>query len=188
MMGENLLGYRELALLKQPGIMPRTCPSCSAPMQPEIVHGVTLDICPDCAGIWFDADELRALLAKDVLALTEIEERNTAHITQGAQGPSHLLCPDCDVVLEEYHYLYNSPIILHTCSRCGGFWVADGELAKMQTWLRQAHQPSTGEARSAELIAQATIAHENEMYRQRNLQSFCGVLGRRVPGWFGFLP
>ena len=45
------------------------CPDCSEPMQPIRTFGISLDMCKKSHGIWFDANELGALLFR--MASTE---------------------------------------------------------------------------------------------------------------------
>lgn len=40
----------------------RPCPRCGLLLLSNLVSGVTIDICPDCAGIWLDQDELNLFL------------------------------------------------------------------------------------------------------------------------------
>ncbi|MFI5386427.1 MAG: zf-TFIIB domain-containing protein [Fimbriimonadales bacterium] len=167
--------------------MARNCPSCSALMRIESIHGVELDVCTKCAGIWFDSDDLRVLLARDPLALTEIDEV-VPHIEHGAGAHSALLCPQCGLRLEDYHYMYNSPVILQTCSNCGGFWVEEDELGKMQQWLEWSHQPVMKSEMGAYVVAEATIEHQKFMARQQNVQHLCSVMRQFQPGWYGFVP
>ena len=41
------------------------CPKCGASLQTESFHGVQIDRCPDCHGVWLDADEVGTLLAHE---------------------------------------------------------------------------------------------------------------------------
>ena len=47
-----------------------TCPRCASPMNEEDVHGVSLDICLKCHGIWFDGgelDEIKSMKSDDFM-------------------------------------------------------------------------------------------------------------------------
>ena len=41
------------------------CPKCGADLKEASMHGVTVDICSECSGIWFDAGELDQLQPED---------------------------------------------------------------------------------------------------------------------------
>ncbi|HLV78847.1 MAG TPA: zf-TFIIB domain-containing protein [Chthonomonadaceae bacterium] len=164
------------------------CPNCSAEMRAETVHGVPLEVCPQCEGIWFHADALRTLLEMDPEALAELEQPPVPPVEQKQAGPSTRLCPDCMLSLQQYHYLYNSPIVLEACMNCGGFFVENEQLGKMQQWLDQAQQPMTKDEEAKVVLAEATIAHDEEMRRQQNLLRFFNTLRRRPPGWLWLIP
>jgi predicted Zn-ribbon and HTH transcriptional regulator len=38
------------------------CPKCGGRLQTEAFHGVQVDRCPDCHGIWFDNNEVESLM------------------------------------------------------------------------------------------------------------------------------
>ena len=46
------------------------CPKCGGRLAPARYHGVTVDRCQDCKGVWFDAGEAESLLDKEPGALT----------------------------------------------------------------------------------------------------------------------
>ena len=39
------------------------CPLCDVPMREVERRGVTIDVCPECRGVWLDRGELEKLLA-----------------------------------------------------------------------------------------------------------------------------
>jgi len=74
------------------------CPSCAtnAPMQAVVRHGVEIDVCSNCRGVWMDRGELEKLLdvTKSARAEAEAEylafEQERARFRQdpGAYRPS----------------------------------------------------------------------------------------------------
>ena len=40
------------------------CPKCGANLQPEEFHGVTIDRCSECNGIWLDSGEIESLMTE----------------------------------------------------------------------------------------------------------------------------
>jgi hypothetical protein len=38
------------------------CPKCGGNLQGEAFHGLQIDRCPDCHGMWFDAGEIEMIL------------------------------------------------------------------------------------------------------------------------------
>lgn len=41
------------------------CPKCGKVLEPLTFHGVPLDNCPDCGGVWLGPKDLKVLAAKD---------------------------------------------------------------------------------------------------------------------------
>lgn len=161
--------------------MARNCPECSIEMNVEFVGDVPLDICPGCAGTWFDANELRTLLARDPLALGVVEDMAVPAIQKEAAGETWRRCPDCQMPLEQFHYLYHSKVVLDTCPDCGGVWVQDGELTAIQEWMHAADKPASAREEAGLAIAQATITHDQSMQRQQKVLGIFNLLRLHRP-------
>lgn len=168
--------------------MARNCPDCSAEMHIETVGNIKLDVCITCAGTWFDPSELRALLARDLLALEMLEDKAIRSVEQQTAGPSLRHCPACEFPLEQYHYLYTSPVVLDTCTECGGMWVEDGELSRMHAWLEESRKPASAEEKAGIVLAEATVEHHKTMARQHKLLHLFTILQHFRPGWNGLFP
>jgi uncharacterized protein len=41
------------------------CPKCGADLNTVDYHGVQVDRCPECDGVWFDAGEVESLVEKE---------------------------------------------------------------------------------------------------------------------------
>ena len=50
------------------------CPKCGAKLEEAVMKGITVDICPGCRGIWFDAGELDKITAEPKGLFTSIRE------------------------------------------------------------------------------------------------------------------
>jgi len=62
----------------------RKCPSCSSPMSVRQKHGVELDMCQRCAGIWLDGGELEVVLK--VLEQEKLRKEKVAAASQKDLG------------------------------------------------------------------------------------------------------
>ena len=91
------------------------CPKCKTRQlnaRPVKGRRLTVDVCPNCTGIWFDADELEA-------AMGEAGERVRVPLQAVSAG---LCCPRCEEPL--YSFLYpQTRVTVESCKRCGGFWL-----------------------------------------------------------------
>jgi Zn-finger nucleic acid-binding protein len=99
--------------------LPLPCPVCRLPMLPETAHGLELDRCAQCRGLWFDHPEL------------DIYIRRLGRLHANAISPpirlldaGNLLCPRClDPSLEAWR---SDSVNLSRCSRCLGIFL-DGD-------------------------------------------------------------
>jgi Zn-finger nucleic acid-binding protein len=46
------------------------------------------------------------------------------------------LCPECQAVMREFNFAYDSNIFLDKCPRCGGIWTDVGEILKVAQHLK----------------------------------------------------
>jgi Zn-finger nucleic acid-binding protein len=148
---------------------------------------VNLDVCPACAGLWVNPDELTAIIHKDSKAFAELESQEIPHVEHGPAGPSAFKCPDDGGFLCQYHYMFNSPVILHNCPNCSGFFVEDGQLAQMQQVIDQNNQPMTPQDEEKLALGQMEAERENFVGRQMWWANMFRVMGRYQPGWWGLL-
>lgn len=115
----------------------RLCPVCQVPLVSQTHLGITIDVCPTCAGIWFDADELLLLRELDPSVLPRLDQLYQPAVER-YEGTGERLCPNCRIPMYRCNYLYTSNITLDSCDQCGGVWVDHGELVKMDQLVRDA--------------------------------------------------
>ncbi|MCA9398562.1 MAG: M48 family metalloprotease, partial [Candidatus Omnitrophica bacterium] len=97
--------------------MKKVCPSCQIDLNPAMtLQGVEIDMCPQCAGIWFDRDEFFHF-AKDVRYVTrqfkDALERKVL---------SPLRSPVADTGMVELS-LFNGKVFAHFCIKSHGIWL-----------------------------------------------------------------
>jgi len=173
--------------------MARNCPDCQQQLNIECYHGVELEICLECPGLWFNATELRRLITSDPLAVVALDDhimRETRQRKGAASHPIHTLhCPDCALPLEAFHYEYSSPVQLNACPNCGGFWMIEQELLKLQQWLEhEEHVRDSAETKQQIALAQFQIKHDQVLDRQEGFGRLFRLMQTRVPIWNPFLP
>jgi Zn-finger nucleic acid-binding protein len=111
------------------------CPNCQKPLHNFNYHGINIDICSSCGGLWFDAQELPAYIETfskihefPPLTLTEVTQKAQNIYTLAEQSKN---CPHCRVPMGKYNYAYNSNIFLDHCPQCQGIWTDRDEIAKL---------------------------------------------------------
>ncbi len=103
------------------------CPVCNDALVIVEFDKIELDTCPDCRGLWFDAQELHQLFeAADIPEhLRHLEER----LEQLPHTATRRRCPRCRGRLVPVRAPSdNKELILDQCPRGHGLWVDHGEL------------------------------------------------------------
>lgn len=108
------------------------CPVCRLPMLIVEFDEIELDACPDCKGVWFDAQELRELFE-----LVEAPE-HLHDLENQLQAMPHVsgrrVCPRCRGRLSPVGTPSgDSELILDQCPRWHGLWFDQGELEALMT-------------------------------------------------------
>lgn len=117
------------------------CPNCSCGLREVKSSGVTVDVCSNCKGIWFDSGGLSDF----VRSLTESEaiSPQTPHLFRRAVQPpdsaeeKQKVCPRCGQQLHRFNYCYDSNVFLDKCSRCHGIWADGGQVEQAARYLKE---------------------------------------------------
>ncbi len=158
----------------------RLCPVCQVELKPQIHLGITIDVCPTCAGIWFDKDELTHIAQLDPTVLPKLDQMYQPVVTS-YDPPWQKVCPVCKQTnLRPYDYLYHSNIELDECPECGGIWVEDSELQKMYQVLQDARAMDIPPETKAEMaLAQMEAEHHQTMGKLEFLNGLFSFLSAR---------
>lgn len=128
------------------------CPACGASLHASAAaHGVEIDVCEACCGIWLDAGELE-LLTADV-APPPAAVRDEAALRRSVPAPRpedevrYRECPRCREVMLRRNFGTISGVIVDECPQHGLFLDA-GELQAVEAFLRAGGR-ALGEAAKA---------------------------------------
>lgn len=150
--------------------MARQCPDCKIDLRTENLMGIDLDVCPDCAGIYFDDGEMMRLKDLGGDAMSDLDDMvlpdEDASIEEDL-GASKRMCPKCHEQMHGYNYLYTSKVRLDGCPTCGGTWVEHGELKAMQLALSDAKVQPINESVMRRLVHEAVIGEEMVKHHDR---------------------
>ena len=116
-----------------------------------IAHKLSYDACDACGGLWLDKGEL------DKMAFQvggDIEYRSQEETGDGQPAK---ICPRCNLTLHSVKFLGASEIVLDRCENCGGFWLAGGQLAKIDDQLSKI-MPVSGKG-FAEFLTNTHLPH-----------------------------
>lgn len=116
------------------------CLGCGGSMEPRTFDGTEYDECPRCNAQWFDAGELRQILASAGLQfeekrlLTDLQLPTQCRSCQRPSLPGEVQCRFCKEPLGLFCPRDGRPMLiahlddieLDLCPSCGGLWF-DGE-------------------------------------------------------------
>jgi Zn-finger nucleic acid-binding protein len=106
----------------------------------EFEH-VELDACPDCAGLWFDAQELQQFF--EITGVPEEFHDMEQQVDRLPHSGPRRVCPRCRGKLTPVRASsLESDLILDECPREHGLWFDHGELeALLQAMLGEQNAP-----------------------------------------------
>ena len=113
------------------------CPICENQLDTIEYEGIVLETCDVCCGEWLNADELDKVTCIREKKFNEEECRAIAEslTITGVRIDDvdrDLVCPNCSCITDAINYGGDTGIVLERCAGCGGFWLDDGELEKVQ--------------------------------------------------------
>lgn len=97
------------------------CPNCKKQVLLIMEYNnIELDFCPECLGVWLDAEELQWILG------AEFDEQSL--FTRSTTSEVKKKCPRCSANMQKFSLPENNHIIYDTCPNQHGFWFDRGEL------------------------------------------------------------
>jgi Zn-finger nucleic acid-binding protein len=155
------------------------CPVCGVALTHRVFHGVSIEECWQCSGVWIAEDTLKSIESRNVHSLQLLDallEPTGVVMPVTAGSP----CPICGRGMEEFRFLLDTHIVLHRCDCCDGLWVAHGQLTQMAVALTEIRRPVTDkeaviakcvadQARFEDAIARAAIRNQvlGGLYRRQ---------------------
>lgn len=114
------------------------CPRCDVPLIREVKGRLEADACPNCGGM---------LLSREAWKVAR-EDWDSALALENAYTDTNpmpiialeLLCPNCQVPMQQFYPPDAPNIPFNLCFRCGSLWMNDGDLGKLVEVLRSRRQ------------------------------------------------
>ncbi len=101
-------------------------------MSPQVDRqtGLEIDTCPECAGLWFDGNEMARFLQggtlkREFLQVAEIEPLQSVGYSISTRARA---CPRCREAMEERSF---GDVSVDVCPTCQGIFLDDGELRRI---------------------------------------------------------
>jgi Zn-finger nucleic acid-binding protein len=153
----------------------RICPRCSVKLTTidlQIGGTFLIERCDECLGLFFDPDELEALLEATVsnvftINRTQLEAINATRRSND-YGVSYIKCPVCSKLMNRVNFGAKSGVVADRC-KDHGVWLDGGELRQLFEWMK-----AGGKLLHQERQEQLKISEERER-RKKQAQSGSGA-------------
>ena len=157
----------------------RTCPRCAVSLKTidlNIKGRFLIERCEECLGLFFDPNELEALLEATVANVFSINRSQLtagkAAIDTSSRGAFYIKCPVCGKIMNRVNFGTNSGVIVDRC-KDHGVWLDGGELRHLFEWMK-----AGGKLLQQEREAEQRKIAERELEREkRKLQSQPSMVG-----------
>ena len=116
------------------------CPACKSTLEHKEYHGIILDRCPKCKGVWFDYTELENFITVYNQRHPELPY-DSIELHRKSTDPSKLneairFCPRCEIDLRKSNYAMDSNIIIDRCRTCEGIWLDRAEVKRLAIFIK----------------------------------------------------
>ncbi len=120
----------------------RICPRCKISLKTvdlNINGRFLIERCDECLGLFFDPNELEALLEATVSHVFTIDksrlDAGKVPMAASEQGAFYIKCPVCSKIMNRVNFGVNSGVIVDRC-REHGVWLDGGELRHLFEWMK----------------------------------------------------
>lgn len=119
------------------------CPRDGDELRTEDLHGIEVDRCHKCHGLWLDAHELDELEAS-----TGVSEDDRRATIEYGERKSDLDCPQCGNKMMVFQYRAHA-VEIDSCTEEHGYWLDAGEDKRVREIIEERAR-DLGRAASAE--------------------------------------
>lgn len=115
------------------------CPRDNQPLEIRDVHGASVEVCPQCGGMYLERGELNRITepTEGDIEFSTVDLDSFQH--EDGYGP--IRCPkDAAVEMAKVEFNIYTNIILDYCRECHGFWIDARELARINDEVRDLNQ------------------------------------------------
>ncbi|GMV24594.1 MAG: hypothetical protein AMXMBFR58_06250 [Phycisphaerae bacterium] len=130
------------------------CPACAHQLRTIRYEGVSIESCDGCGGEFVSGSEMgRIVRARDERFGADHSAwaagRGPVFGIKDADATTRFCCPQCRVPMNPINYATDSGVIVDRCGECGGMWLENSELEKIQTLLERWQDEAPGKISGA---------------------------------------
>jgi Zn-finger nucleic acid-binding protein len=142
---------------------PRPCPECGTAMESvNLGHRrrFFIEQCVRCHGLFFDVNELQALLDDAVAPVYEIDMPLLFTLQKESPVPrrqlTYVSCPVCGKMMNRVNFGRRSGVVVDQC-RSHGMWLEGGELHRLMEWKKAGGQVLDRQSREGDVRADVLL-------------------------------
>ncbi len=105
------------------------CPKCDSVMEEITYHGISVDRCTICKGIWFPGIEHKELKR---LKGSEVIDSGSPEVGKAFDGLNDVHCPECDKVMARVADKFHPHIHYEVCLKGDGVYFDAGEFKEFK--------------------------------------------------------
>ena len=148
----------------------RVCPNCNKTLQTIDIKSTKehfyIEQCESCFGLFFDPEELAAILNSTISNSIQIDYDRLGEISKNYKYNDNVVykkCPVCRDLMNRKNFGTRSGVIIDTCKK-DGIWLDGGELKRLMEWKK------AGGMLLNEERAEQKKVHDEKMERRRSEQ------------------
>ncbi|GAB4330567.1 MAG: hypothetical protein Kow0099_01260 [Candidatus Abyssubacteria bacterium] len=107
------------------------CPSCNTTLKRIRYEGLPICTCPGCNGEFVSLSQLRLIAKRKGVKFDRKEVHQLRSARTGPLKETQLSCPRCANPMSKKRYP-STEVVIDFCITCGGIWLDDRELEKIQ--------------------------------------------------------
>jgi Zn-finger nucleic acid-binding protein len=117
------------------------CPHGDSPLETKEINKTSVQTCPRCGGMFLEHGQLNQVADKTPGDL----EYSTVDLDSGRHADDNpiLNCPRDNTPMAKVDFNVDSSIILDYCQTCHGFWLDGGELARINSEVKELNEAGT---------------------------------------------
>jgi Zn-finger nucleic acid-binding protein len=115
-----------------------SCPRCKIDMEKVLIGKTQLEECPQCEGVWADADSVRQICAdsEQQSAVLGMAQSTPAPTTGDVDLHIHYIpCPVCKNLMNRINFAHCSNVIVNVCNQ-HGTWFDKDQLRRIVEFIR----------------------------------------------------
>lgn len=119
------------------------CPRDQQPLKTLNLKTITVDVCTECHGVWFDGGEFKRLVELFMLGRYDQDFSRWQKLAKNEIAPSaefwredNIYCDRDGALLRKHFFAGDSGIGIDNCPSCDGFWLDGEEVDRLWRYVK----------------------------------------------------